>query len=36
MFATRLSTDAQTALGLLAPLLPPHSYLAVVLRWRCI
>src|SRR5260221_316993 len=28
MFATRLSTDAQTALGLLAPLLPPESYLA--------
>lgn len=28
MFATRLSADAQTALGLLAPLLPSESYLA--------
>ncbi len=28
MFATRLSTDAQTALGLLAPLLPLETYLA--------
>jgi hypothetical protein len=28
MFATRLSADAQTALGLLAPLLPPETYLA--------
>lgn len=28
MFATRLSRDAQTALGILAPLLPPKTYLA--------